>query len=247
MDNQSQLRATVNAAIRANVAFYPIDARGLLAAAPGGDASQAAAVGSNLYSGAGQTSLRNSFHDQQETLVTLAADTGGKAMLDSNDLTLGMTQVQKDMGSYYILSYASTNTAVDGRYRKIEVKLSPRIAALKPKLDYRRGYYGPSTFARLAGADKEAQLQSAVQSDNPVTDLPMAVEVDYFRLERTKYFVPVSVRIPGQALVLTNKGSKQATELDFIGEVFDARDRAAAQVRDTIPLKLSTEVAGAVA
>jgi VWFA-related protein len=246
VDNQSQLRVTVNTAVKSNVAFYPIDARGLSALVPGGDATQAAPVGNEVYSGAAHNTVRANFDNQQETLYTLADDTGGKALLDSNDLTLGMTQVQKDMGSYYILSYASTNTAMDGRYRKIEVKLSPKIAALKPKLDYRRGYYGPSTFARLAGADKEAQLQSALQSDNPITDLSMAVEVDYFRLERLKYFVPVSVRIPGKELVLKNKGSKQATELDFVGEVFDARSRVAAQVRDTIPLKLDAETAGAV-
>jgi VWFA-related protein len=247
LDNQSQLRVTVNEAVKSNVSFYPIDARGLSALVPGGDATQAAPVGNEVYSGAAHNTVRANFDNQQETLYTLADDTGGKALLDSNDLTLGMTQVQKDMGSYYILSYASTNTAMDGRYRKIDVKLSPRIAALKPKLDYRRGYYGPSSFARLAGADKEAQLQSALQSDNPITDLSMSVEVDYFRLERLKYFVPVSVRFPGRALVLKNKGSKQATELDFVGEVFDARSRVAAQVRDTIPLKLDAETAGAVA
>ena len=55
VDNQSQLQATVNAAIRANVAFYPIDARGLMATPPGGDASTAASVGSNMYSGSAQT------------------------------------------------------------------------------------------------------------------------------------------------------------------------------------------------
>ena len=127
VDNQSQLQATVNAAIRANVAFYPIDARGLMATPPGGDASTAASVGSNLYSGSAQTSLMDNFHNTQETLDTLAADTGGKALLDSNDLTLGMTQVQKDISSYYILTYASTNAAEDGKYRRIQVKLAPKL------------------------------------------------------------------------------------------------------------------------
>ena len=122
VENQSQLQATVNAAIRANVAFYPIDARGLMATPPGGDASQAASVGSNLYSGSAQQSLMDNFHNTQETLDTLAADTGGKALLDSNDLTLGMTQVQKDMSSYYMLTYASTNAAEDGKYRRITGK-----------------------------------------------------------------------------------------------------------------------------
>ena len=48
VDNQSQLRATVNTAIRSNVAFYPIDARGLTALVPGGDATQAGAVGTSF-------------------------------------------------------------------------------------------------------------------------------------------------------------------------------------------------------
>ena len=246
VDNQSQLRATVNTAIRSNVAFYPIDARGLSAAVPGGDATQAAAAGTNLYSGSQQNTLRTNFNNQQETLATLALDTGGKALLDSNDLTEEFRQVQQDFSSYYVLSYVSSNTAMDGRYRRIQVKLAPRLAGLRAKLDYRQGYYGSTTFARMAEGDKESQLTQALLSDNPVTDLPIAVEVDYFRIEKTKYFVPISVKIPGSALAFRNKGAKQATELDFIAEVFDERKRSAATVRDTIPLKLAGDVAGQV-
>ncbi len=244
VDNQSQLRATVNTAVRANVAFYPIDARGLSALVPGGDATQAGAVGNNLYSGAGQRALKENFNNQQETLATLALDTGGKALLDSNDLTEGMRQVQKDFTSYYVLSYVSANTAMDGRYRRIQVKLAPKDAGLRAKLDFRQGYYGPTTFARMRDVDKEAQLSQALLSDNPVTDLPIAVEIDYFRLEKDRYFAPISVKIPGSALAFHSKGAKQATELDFIAEVFDARNRPAATVRDTIPLKVDETTAG---
>jgi VWFA-related protein len=246
VDNQSQLRATVNTAVRANVSFYPIDARGLSALVPGGDVTQQGAVGNELYSGAGQRSMRENFVNQQETLVTLAADTGGKALLDSNDLTDGIRQVQEDVRSYYVLSYVSSNSAQDGRYRRIQVKLSPQLATLKAKLNYRQGYYAPATFARMASEDKEAQLSEAMLSDNPVTDLPVAVEVDYFRLAKDKYFAPISVKVPGSALVFHGKGAKQATELDFIADVLDARNRSAATVRDTIPLKVSSGVAGQV-
>ncbi len=246
VDNQSQLRATVNTAIRSNVAFYPIDARGLSALVPGGDATQQGAAGSGLYSGSGQRSVKENFNNQQETLATLALDTGGKALLDSNDLTEGIRQVQEDFSSYYVLSYESTNTTLDGRYRRIQVKLAPRLADLKAKLNYRQGYYGSTTFRRMGDSDKEAQLAQALMSDNPVTDLPVAVEVDYFRIEKDKYFIPISVKIPGSALAFRNKGAKQATELDFIAEVFDARKRSAATVRDTIPLKLASDVAGQV-
>ena len=247
VDNQSQLRATVNTAIRANVAFYPIDARGLSALVPGGDATTAGAVGNNLYSGAGQNTLKQNFNNQQETLATLALDTGGKALLDSNDLTEGIRQVQKDFSSYYVLSYVSSNSAQDGRYRRIQVKLAPRLAQLKAKLDYRQGYYGPTTFARMRDSDKEAQLSQALLSNNPLTELPLAVEVDYFRLDKNKYFVPISVKIPGSALQFHGKGAKQATELDFIAQVFDSRQHSAGTVRDTIPLKVATDVAAQVA
>ena len=246
VENQSQLRATVNTAVRSNVAFYPIDARGLSALVPGGDATQQGASGNNLYSGAGQRSLRESFNNQQETLATLAIDTGGKALLDSNDLASGIRQVQQDFSTYYVISYVSSNGAQNGKYRRIQVKLAPRLASLSAKLDYRKGYYGPTTFARMRDSDKEAQLSQALLSDNPITDLPMAVEVDYFRLEKNKYFVPISVKIPGSALAFHSKGAKQATELDFIAEVFDARNRPASTVRDTIPLKVSNDTAGQV-
>jgi VWFA-related protein len=246
VDNQSQLEATVNAAVRSNVAFYPIDARGLSVLVPEGDATQAGAAGNNLYSGAGQRSLKENFNNQQETLATLALDTGGKALLDSNDLAAGMVQVQRDFSSYYILSYVSSNPAQDGRYRRIRVDLRPDIAALKLKLDYRPGYYAPTTFAHMKSEDKEAQLSEALLSENPVTGLPIAVKLGYFRLDKSKYFVPVSVKIPGSALVFHGKGSKQATELDFIAQITDSHSRPAAVVRDTIPLKLSRDIAGQV-
>ena len=89
IDNQAQLRATINAAIRNNVAFYPVDARGLVATAPLGDATQASPGGQGMYSGSSQRTDAEQFPGQQETLYTLAADTGGKALLDNNDLSLG--------------------------------------------------------------------------------------------------------------------------------------------------------------
>lgn len=247
VDNQSQLDATVNAAVRSNVSFFPIDARGLVAQVPGGDATQAGSAGSGLHSGAAQRSQKDAFQDSQETLYTLAADTGGKALLDTNDLVAGFRQVQEQINSYYILAYESTNRAEDGKYRRIQVKLAPRLANLKAKLDYRKGYFAPASFARMHEGDKETQLQQALQSGNPITDLPLAVEVDYFRMAKDKYFVPITVRMPGSALSFETKGSKRATALDFIAQVRDGKGRVADSVRDAIPLKISEETAAELA
>src|ERR1017187_3562423 len=86
-NTQAQLTATENAAIKANVSFYPIDARGLVASGPLGDATKGATSGQGAFTGSSQRSAQSSFQGQQETLTTLAADTGGKALLDNNDLS----------------------------------------------------------------------------------------------------------------------------------------------------------------
>src|SRR6185295_2526361 len=97
IDNQAQLRATVNAAIRSNVAFYPVDARGLVAAAPMGDATKGSPGGRAMYSGSSQRTNQSNLQAQQDTLFTLAGDTGGKALIDNNDLAMGIVQAQKDI------------------------------------------------------------------------------------------------------------------------------------------------------
>jgi VWFA-related protein len=95
VDNQAQLQATINAAIRANVSFYPIDARGLVASAPLGDATHGSPGGLGMYSGASAGAGATSFQRSQDTLFALAADTGGKALLDYNDLGKGIVQAQQ--------------------------------------------------------------------------------------------------------------------------------------------------------
>lgn len=236
VDNQSQIRATVNAAVRANVAFYPIDARGLVAFAPAGDATQASPKGTGVFTGSAQTSARGSFHYSQDTIFTLAADTGGKALLDSNDLTLGIQAAQKDIDSYYVLGYYSANPAQDGKYRHVTVKVAS--LAESAKLDYRRGYYAAKVWGKMSSDDKERQLEDALTLEDPFTDLPLALEVDYFQTGREKYFVPITARIEGSALGLSPKST---TDLDFIGQIRDLHGKLLGGIRDEIKLKLSEE------
>ena len=115
IDNQAQLHATINAAIRANVSFCPIDARGLVAQAPLGDATHGSPGGVGMYTGASAMANTTNFQRSQDTLYTLAADTGGKALLDNNDLSQGIVQAQKAITSYYIIGYYTSNTTLDGQ------------------------------------------------------------------------------------------------------------------------------------
>ncbi len=188
-----------------------------------------------MYSGQSQTSMRQQFNNQQETLVTLAADTGGKALLDNNDLAMGIRQAQQDVQSYYILGYYSTNPEQDGRYRRIQVKVA---GPLQATLDYRHGYFAAKEFGKFSESDKERQLEQALMLGDPVTDLPLALEVNYFRLGHGQYFVPAAVKIPGTEVVLAKQGGAEVTEFDFIGQVRDEHGRPVSSVRDGIKVKL---------
>jgi VWFA-related protein len=235
VDNQAQLEASINAAVKANVTIYPIDARGLMADPPGGGASKAASRGSGIYSGSVYNSQRTRINNSQETLATLASDTGGKAFFDSNELSLGIAQAQQDYRSYYILGYYSSNLAVDGKYRKITVKLNNSLSA---KLEFRQGYYADKVWGKFNGLDKEQKLQEAMNAGDPVTDIPLAVEVDYFRITPTAYFVPVSIKVPGSVIELAQKRGGGETEFDFLGQILDDRKIAVGTVRDYIKVKL---------
>src|SRR6202034_3255627 len=147
VDNQAQLEASINAAVKSNLAIYPVDARGLMADPPGGGASKAASRGAGIFNGSVYNSQRASINDSQETLFTLAEETGGKAFLDSNDIEAGITQAQEGMSSYYLLGYYSSNSAKDGKYRRITVKMNSKFAGMK--LEHRPGYYADKVWGKL--------------------------------------------------------------------------------------------------
>jgi VWFA-related protein len=243
-DNQAQLQSTINAAIRSNVSFYPIDARGLQASAPLGDATKASQGGSGMYTGAAAKQGQANFQNQQETLYTLAADTGGKALLDNNDLSMGLVQAQKDMSSYYILGYMTTNDKLDGKFRSVRISLKDKdLQSRLSKFDYRKGYYAGKNFKQFTSTDKERQLAEALLMGDPITDIDMTMEVGFFRLAKDRYFVPIIAKIPGSELELARKGGSESTTIDFIGMIKDAAGKQVANVRDFVNFKLKDATA----
>ncbi len=239
VDNQAQLRATLNAAVRTGVSFWPIDARGLVAQPPLGDASHGSPGGVRMYTGGAAMSAASNFQRSQDTLYALASDTGGKALLDFNDLTRGITEAQRAGSSYYLVGYYTSNQALDGRFRRIKISLNGGLSA---DLDYRQGYYAGKQFSKLTAADKERQLEEALMLGDPITELTIALELNYFQLNRAEYFVPVTVKIPGSELARAKRGGAERTVIDLIGEIKEG-NYTVANVRDKVDVKLSGETA----
>jgi VWFA-related protein len=239
-DNQAQLRATTNAALRASVSIFPVDARGLVASPPLGDAAQRSPGGLGMFTGQLAQNMVTGFQRSQDTLYSLAKDTGGKAMFDYNDLSMGIVQAEQAVTSYYILGYYTTHSSPDGKFHRVKVSLRDGVAG---ELAYRQGYFADREFAKFTNADKERQLEEALMLDNPVTDITIAMEVNYFQLNRAEYFVPVAVKIPGSELALARRGGAQHTLIDFIGEVKDDYGITMQNVRDKLDIKLTDETA----
>jgi VWFA-related protein len=236
IENQSQLRSATNAAVKANMAIYTLDIRGLQAMVPGGEAQNASLRGTSPYSGKSALSQYDSNFTTQETLVTLAGDTGGRAFLDSNDFGKVFTGVQQDTSLYYLLGYHSSNPARDGRFRRITVRINrPGV-----KLDFRRGYYAPADFQHATREDRERQLDEEIASELPTTDLAVYLSAAYFRLGDRKFYVPVSVVVPGSQIPFAHSNDQDRATLDVLGIVTDPDKRPVGQVRDTVKLALNT-------
>src|SRR5260370_4129005 len=124
VDNQSALRAATASAVKANVSIYPVDIRGLQAFPPGGEAQNASLHGQSAYNGAAVLNDLNNNGATQDTLSTLASDTGGQAFFDSNDFGAVFSQAQTDSSAYYALCVTSTNGLKDGKFRRLKVQLN---------------------------------------------------------------------------------------------------------------------------
>lgn len=232
IDNQSTLRATTAAAIKANVAIYSLDIRGLDALPPGGEAQAASLHGRAAYSGASVLSQLDSALSSQETLATLSSDTGGKAFFDSNDFAGIFSQAQKDSSSYYVLGFRSFNSAKDGRFRHLKVQLNrPDV-----KLDYRSGYYAGRDFEHLNRAGREQQLEDELASESPQTDISVYAGAAYFRQDDSHYFLGVSLVIPGSQIPFVQEKDRDNATVDFIGAVREGGKFQVGQQRDTVKL-----------
>jgi VWFA-related protein len=234
LENRVQIRAVIDHAVRANVAIYAADARGLQAMVPGGEAQIASVRGNQAFTGQSMSNQYDRMAGSQDTLTTLSEDTGGRAFLDSNDLGRVFKRVVEDTSVYYVLGYSSTNTLKDGKYRHITVQVKrPGVS-----LEYRAGYYAPRDFAHSKREDREQQLMDALQADLSPTDLHVYVAAAYLRKADTRFYVPVSVVVPGSDVPFSRAATEDRATLDVLGVVLDEARRPVGRIRDTVKLRL---------
>jgi hypothetical protein len=115
------------------------------------------------------------------------------------------------------------------------------------ELTHRQGYFADKEFAKYSAADRERQLEEAFMLENPITEITIAMEVNFFQLNRAEYFVPVAVKIPGSELALARRGGASRTVIDLIAEVKDDYGVTIQNVRDRLDIRLSDQTAAELA
>ncbi len=239
IENEASLRAATNAAVRANMALYTVDSRGLEALPPVGNASQGSLRGVAAYNGSSTQSQLDSNFNSQETLGTLASDTGGKFFSDSNDFAPAFQQVQRDTEAYYILGFHPANAKLDGGFRHITVRVNrPDL-----KLEYRPGYYAQADFKHQKTEDREQALEDQMRSDLPATDLALYLQALYFRQPGSspndaRATVPIALVVPGSQIPFVTSKDRDKAALDILGQVKDAQGIVVGNIRDTVKLAL---------
>jgi VWFA-related protein len=148
------LRDVFDEANHYNVSIYAVDPRGL---APGEFGVDMPAVDPRLD----QQYLRSTM----ETLRTLADQTDGRAVVNRNDLTIGMKQIVRDTSGYYLLGYNSTFTETDGKFHEIKVRVKRSGVDVRA----RKGYWA------LNRAEAAAITTTATRPEGPPSEVQNAI------------------------------------------------------------------------
>lgn len=234
IENQASLRSAINSAVRSNMSIYSVDSRGLQAISPLGDASTGSLRGSGSYNGAAIQNNFDSNFNSQEVMANLSSDTGGKAFFDSNDFAPAFQRMQQDTAAYYVIGFRSGDTRRDGAYRRLSIKINRSDV----KMEYRPGYYAPADFKHSNKEDRERELTDQLASDLPATDVAVYLQALYFRLDESRYYIPISILVPGSQIPFVKGGDRDKATLDVIGEVKDSGGHRIGDARDTIKLAI---------
>lgn len=164
LDTSDQFRREIiGEANRANAAYYTVDAARLRAGIQTPIISQDPVVATAQM----RSVDREFFSTPLETLKTLGAATNGLAIVDSNDLASGLQRIVTDFNSYYLLGYNSTNSKLDGKYRKISVRVKRPGVEIRAREGYTAGNAKdpappPATPSSAPASETEAMVTTAL-------------------------------------------------------------------------------------
>ena len=248
----NQFRNMMAAANRANVAIYPIDARGLSTT---GDN----ALGNDMIAKSGRVSagqyknLENGEQMSREMdrqfdriadairanpqvmLQELAESTGGFLMANTNDFRQPLRRLTEELGTYYELVYRPSNTTLDGRFRAIEVKVErPDV-----KIQSRNGYFALPSIAGTTVLPHEVPLLNALAAKPLPRGLDFRASVVPYRSRGGETQTEIVFDMPLSGITFRENAEKTAyrTHFSFLALVKDEQGRVAGKITRDLPME----------
>jgi VWFA-related protein len=217
-------------AIRNRVSFFTLDSRGLEARVPVEERKNRYAWGvMGPRPPPDALGLPEARKQEVNGLMTLARTTGGRSVVDSNDMSAILRSVLEESSNYYVLGYAPRNSRERGRFRKLKVSVNrPGVELRAP-----RGYYERKPFDRQSEKEKSVALYRALISESP-TDFPVKASLGFFAApeDRTALVFSTGVR-PGD--LEAKKGPEPKLETTVIL-------RLRSRIRESMPVLLEQEL-----
>jgi VWFA-related protein len=236
---QKELEAASDAVNNANLAIYPVDARGLLGAAnvsadvrtPMPNSSSAASRSRRPVASSQPTPPRENF----DTMIELADRTGGRAFYNSNDIENSVRQAVDDSRDSYVLDFYPTDTLWDGAFHTLKVEVNrPGV-----EVRFRKGYFAIPD-ASTDPLRTEQMMQDAMASPFQDTDLGLKVEAHPGTASGTRQ-INVRILIDARRLNLKQSGEQWTDDLQIIWLQFAADGKPASARTQSLTLSLSAE------
>ncbi|BCS35249.1 hypothetical protein TBR22_A44760 [Luteitalea sp. TBR-22] len=235
---RGRLQDVINAANRANVAIYTIDAAGLRTVSPLEEPRNrllAMASGNSVGSLAGVERFEALLMSTPAaSLGRLARDTGGAYLESTNDLARVFTRVSEDMANHYVLTYVSSNPTYDRKYRRIKVKVRrPGVT-----VSARHGYYAVAPTRGLVTHAWEAPAVSALEASRLPNAFPVQLERLVFpTADSDVSIVPLLVQADARHFRYEQEGDRYRAEAVFLLRIRDINGQVLAKASDQYVLE----------
>src|SRR5215510_7423966 len=220
-----QFRSVINAANRANVSVYTVDAAGLRIDSPNLETTRelnalAQRRMNQVHRSQDPSGPMMKGLERNEDLLRLnphsglgelAEQTGGFLIRDTNDLSAGLRRIDEDMRMHYVLTYVPKNQEYDGRFRQISLKLT------RPNLDVqtRKGYYAVDNSITSPVLGYEAPALAALSAARPSNNFALRVGALSFPAPSHAGLTPILIEVPTSAFTLAPDKEKKTYSSDF--------------------------------
>jgi VWFA-related protein len=221
-------------AIRANVRVSSINARGLYALIPGGDASTRDAAPNPAVLNAKSQFQQQSALAEEGILAELADATGGRYFHNNNDLKGGFQQVAASPEFVYVLGFSPQNLKLDGAYHALKITLKNSHGL---ELQARRGYYAPRHLANPED-DAKREIQEAMFSRDELQDIPVELHMQYFKSSDVAAKISVLARVNLQHLRFRKAEGRNYDNLTVLSGVFDRNGNYITGMQKVVEMRL---------